>query len=347
MDNGDEAASDSSVPAVEEVSVTHVPLHTTNLITILDENGVVRYESPAIERLFGYDPSALVGDSLVEYIHPEDRKDAVNTFQVVVASDEETTETVEYRHQRADGTYCWVESTTSTDPTPDGYYVINTRDISNEKARERDLELAQERLKEFAGVVSHDLRDPLQVAQGRLELIDGDETHLDAIEQAHDGMRTLIDNLLTLVHDGVRINDPGPVEIASVVTDCWQNIDTAAATLAVETDQLIQADRSRLRQLLANLIRNAIEHGGEHTRIEVGPLPDGFYVADDGPGIGEPARTRLFELGYSAGTDGAGVGLSIVEQVSHAHNWEVTVTDGIDGGARFEFTGVTVAETGP
>lgn len=75
--------------------------------------------------------------------------------------------------------------------------------------------------------------------------------------------------------------------------------------------------------------------------VTVGNLDDGFYVADDGPGIPEGERETVFEKGYSTNGEGVGLGLHIVESVADAHNWDVTVTDSDAGGARFEITGVS------
>jgi signal transduction histidine kinase len=76
--------------------------------------------------------------------------------------------------------------------------------------------------------------------------------------------------------------------------------------------------------------------------ITVGDLPDGFSVEDDGPGIAPDEREHVFEGGYSTKANGTGFGLAIVDEIADAHGWEVTVTDGVDGGARFEITGVDI-----
>jgi signal transduction histidine kinase len=96
--------------------------------------------------------------------------------------------------------------------------------------------------------------------------------------------------------------------------------------------------------LVENLLRNSVEHGAGAPTITVGRLAesDGFYVADDGPGISPHERDRVFESGYSTAADGTGFGLAIVEQIAEAHGWEVAVTESAHGGARFEVTGVTV-----
>ncbi|MXR51357.1 hypothetical protein GRX03_07025 [Halovenus sp. WSH3] len=205
-----------------------------------------------------------------------------------------------------------------------------------------DLERQNERLEEFASIVSHDLRNPLNVAEGRLELAreECDSEHLDAVGRAHERMNTLIDDLLTLAREGDQVGDLEPVNLGFLTKNCWQNVATDHATLMIETDRRIQADQSRLGQLLENLMRNAVEHGGKDVTVTVGELDNGFYVEDDGPGIPEDERDDVFEAGYSTSEDGTGFGLSIVKQVAQAHGWDVRVTDGSEGGARFEITGV-------
>ncbi|WP_229770487.1 HAMP domain-containing sensor histidine kinase [Halorhabdus sp. CBA1104] len=118
-------------------------------------------------------------------------------------------------------------------------------------------------------------------------------------------------------------------------------------------DRSVTADRNRLRQLLENLIRNAIEHGadpagtvardGDDTpavTVRIGPLDGGFYVEDDGPGIPPGEREAVFETSYSTQDNGTGFGLSIARRVAEAHGWAIRVTESQAGGARFEITGV-------
>jgi PAS domain S-box-containing protein len=348
MDFGEQDESVSATDAEPGVSLGEIPLHSTNLLTVLDESGIVRYESPSIERIFGYEQEELVGDPVAEYFHPDDREAVVDAFRTIVDSGEYTTEVVEYRHERADGTYCWVESVGSANPTPDGHYVINTRDISDRRAREQHLVRTNERLDEFARVLSHDLRNPLQVSQGHLELLrdECESDHIDAIERGHDRMETLIENLLTLAHDGTDSRDLEPVALASVAENCRQTVETEAVTLVVATDRQIRADESQLQQLLENLVRNAVTHGDAGGTIEIGTLADGFYVQDDGPGIPEAERERVFEMGYSSRDGATGIGLRIVSQVSNAHGWDITVTESPDGGTRFEFRSVESVEPG-
>jgi len=210
------------------------------------------------------------------------------------------------------------------------------------RGRQQELERQNDRLEEFASIVSHDLRNPLNVAQGRLELarMDCDSEHLDTVAGAHDRIEALVDDLLTLARGSDSVDDPEDVDLAALVRDCWTTVDTADATYVLDTDRTVRGDRSRLRQLLENLIRNAVEHGGPGVTVTVGDLDDGFYVEDDGPGVPAEKREQVFEEGFSTTAGGTGYGLAIVEQVVEAHGWAVRLTDSDNGGARFEVTGV-------
>lgn len=257
--------------------------------------------------------------------------------------DEVTDEVYEARIVRPDGDVRWLKTRQHPVRDDDGdllRIIGMSTDITEQKRREETLRRQRDQLDEFASVLSHDLRNPLNVAQGRLELAreEYDSEHLDAIARAHDRMELLIDDLLALAREGVEVAEPESVELASLIENCWQSVDTAAATLVVDSDRTIQADRSRLAQLLENLFRNAVEHGGDDVTITVGDLDDGFYVADDGPGVPETDRDQIFESGYSTNTDGTGYGLSIVQKIVDAHGWNIQATESEAGGAQFEIT---------
>jgi len=207
--------------------------------------------------------------------------------------------------------------------------------------REQKLEAQNERLETFAGVISHDLRNPLNVVTGSLRLAqqDLDSRHVNRAARAADRMDDLIEQVLTLATQGQDISDPRPVRLESVVESAWDTIDTRAAELRVEAGVgTVDGDPDRLREAFGNLFRNAVEHGGDDVRVRVGPCAGGFYVADDGPGIPEDARESVFDRGYTTG--GTGLGLAIVRTIVEAHGWSIRVGESVDGGARFEITGV-------
>ena len=216
------------------------------------------------------------------------------------------------------------------------------RDVTENVERQRALERQNRRLDQFASIVSHDLRNPLNVAEGRIRMVaeDCDSDHLDAVRQALERMGTLIDDMLTLAREGQSVDEMSPVGVAETAERAWQNVETGDATLRVDADFAVLADENRCTQMFENLFRNAIEHAGPSVTVDVGTLPTGFYVEDDGPGIPPDDREAVLEIGYSTTDGGTGFGLSIVREIVEAHGWRIDVTEGSSGGARFDVTDV-------
>ncbi|WP_371159567.1 ATP-binding protein [Halorubrum miltondacostae] len=217
------------------------------------------------------------------------------------------------------------------------------------KRREAEVSRERDRLEEFASLVSHDLRSPLNVAAGNLEIVTDrlaeesiDAAELKAVKRSLDRMDALIEDLLALARQGAGIDETEPVALADLAAQCWTTVDTESATLSVETETVVAADRSRLRQALENLFGNAVEHAGPDVAVAIGALDDGdgFYVADDGPGVDPARRDEVFEAGMTTDPEGTGFGLKIVAEVAEAHGWTVALVESEGGGARFEFRGV-------
>jgi len=279
-----------------------------------------------------------------------------------------------------------LRSTPYRTPVEDGYIVTLT-DVTNERLRQDQLERQNEHLDQFAGVVSHDLRNPLNVLMGNLKLLEADiedgggpeqtttvdPSRVHSMAAAAERMDDIIDDALAFGRQGKAVTETEPVSLAAVATEAWSAVETGDATLTVEADTTIRADRARLLRILENLFRNSVEHrsagdqgtsgdpggggsgelqpgpDGPSPVVTVGPLDGegGFYVEDDGPGIPPEQCERVFERGYTTAAEGTGFGLAIVENVARAHGWTVSVTDAETGGARFEFTGVERASERP
>lgn len=210
---------------------------------------------------------------------------------------------------------------------------------------ETSIRRERDRLEEFGSVLSHDIRNPLSVAQGRLHLArqtDDPEEHLAAVERAHDRIDRLIEDVLALAKQGDEVGETEPVDLELAAREAWATVATDDATLRFDDLGEIEGDRTRLLQLLENLYRNAIGHGGDDVIVTVGTLPRGFYVEDTGPGVPPADREAVFESGYSTDPDGTGFGLAIVAGIVESHGWSIALTEGSDGGARFEISGLEV-----
>jgi signal transduction histidine kinase len=239
---------------------------------------------------------------------------------------------------------------------------------------------------QVSSVISHDLRNPLDVAKAHLQAAreTGDPEHFESVSNAHDRMERIIRDVLTLTREDAVVDPSEQVSIETAATDAWRSVDTDQATLDLaETLPTTTADPDRVRRLFENLFRNSVEHGSTSNRtqpgdvvahgstapqsdtrgdgveygaetgdqspdrgdgtapesdvtITVGTLADGFYVADDGPGIPPEEQETVFEPGYSTQDGGTGLGLAIVDRIVAAHDWELRLTAADRGGVRFE-----------
>ncbi|MDG5778133.1 histidine kinase N-terminal 7TM domain-containing protein, partial [Haloarculaceae archaeon H-GB1-1] len=240
--------------------------HSSDLITLLDADGTIRYESPSVEQVLGYEPGERIGQSAFENIHPEDRGRLAAEFERGVEQPGYTSR-AEFRIQHADGSWRVHEGIARNllhHPDVEGI-VVNSRDVTEQKRREREVRAERERLDRFASVVSHDLRNPLTVATGNLELLephvdpDG-EQFLESVRESHERMDDLIEDALSMAREGRAVDDVESVSLESVARDAWSGVETGDATLDVETSATVDADRSRLVRVFENLFRNAVEH---------------------------------------------------------------------------------------
>jgi PAS domain S-box-containing protein len=336
----------------------------SDLIAVIDERGRITYASPSHERILGIDPDDLEGRTGLDIVHPDDEETALAQFERLVDA---PAEPIRFEYRIADGDGEWrvleaIGRNLLDNPSVRGL-IVNSRDVTARKRRERELERQTERLEDFANVVSHDLRNPLEIA--RLHLREarrtGDEESFETVADAHERIETIISDVLELARQDRSVGETQQVALSHVADEAWQTVETDTASFSVTGDHRVEADPERLRRLFENLFRNAIEHAGPDVAVSVGPLGDGgFYVADDGPGLPADRLEAVFESGVTTGESGTGFGLPIVRQIAQAHGWRVRATnDGADespalpdgatgggrddessdgdGGARFEF----------
>ncbi len=253
--------------------------------------------------------------------------------------------------------------------------LLLAHDVTEQRRHRRELERQNRQLEQFASLVSHDLRNPLNVADAYRQQAGktGDPEALREVERAHARMRELIDDVLELTRQSRTVTETETVAVAELAARAWRNVDTADAELRIDTDATVEADPTRLLRAFENLFRNSVEHGSTGSRsgssgdsvehgstgsrleaddavehagpdvsVRVGTYEGGLYVADDGPGIPPERREQVLEDGFTTDEDGTGLGLSIVTSAVEAHGWSIRVTESDQGGARFDITGVEV-----
>jgi len=312
----------------------------------IDGEPIVRQVNDAFEATFGYEAETVLGESVDDYIVPPDAESEAGDLNERLQRGENVRR--EVTRTTADGPRHFILHVIPIhlDAANAAGYAIYT-DVTDRREREETLRRQNERLDEFASIVSHDLRNPLSVAEGYVDLAreTGDTASLEKAADALGRMDELVGDLLSLAREGRSVGETESVSLADVAREAWESVDTAGATLDVETDTTLEANRTRLRELLENVFRNSVEHGrdspDEPLSVRVGAgaggsEAEGFYVEDDGCGLPEEAD-RVFDSGFTTDESGTGLGLAISERIAEAHGWTVRALNGEDGGARFEF----------
>ena len=279
----------------------------------------------------------------IEFYHRDDKDTINNAFNSLTTEGEPYD--LELRLVTADDELRWVRTRGAPQYEDDEIVRVKGtfQDITERKERENELQKQYDRLDEFTGVISHDLRNPLNIAQGRIDIVkqECDSDSLEPIDRSLDRMESIVEDTLTLARQGQTVGELNPISIVDIVDGCWSGVATAEASLEIDTEFTIYGDRDRLRHVFENLFRNAIEHGNGNVTVRVGRADeDRFYVEDDGPGIPVSDREKVLEAGHTSASGGTGLGLTIIKRIAEAHGWEVTITEGDSGGARFEFGNV-------
>lgn len=305
----------------------------------LDANGHFTEVNEYVEMVTGYSRDELIGEHISIVMDEEDIRKGRETIMELLRDNDREVGVFEMDVHTVDGEIIPCENKIALLPSEEGFRgtVGVVRDITERKEKEKRLRHNLERLDKFANVVTHNLRNPLNIAHGSLQLArdeDGEE-YLTHIEDALRRINEIIDNVLVLEQHGQIVSEPSELDIRDVTEDAWSRVVTKDADLVVE-DGVVTAEETRLRTLLEKLIENSIEHAGGDVVVTVGTLEEGFYFEDDGPGIPDKLQNEVFELRYSTSEEGTGFGLSIVKSIVEAHDWDISVKEGSDGGVRFE-----------
>ncbi|WP_336358775.1 histidine kinase N-terminal 7TM domain-containing protein [Haloarcula sp. CGMCC 1.6347] len=323
-------------------------------VVVVDRKNRIVDVNPMGKRILGAQNKRIVGEQLTDVVSPSVFASSDTSFfdpsMTAGEFNDVWVETPEGENR------CFDAQITSlgSDDDPIGRTAL-IKDVTDRELRKkqlehrtRELERQNEQLQQFAGIVSHDLRNPLTVASGHIQIAKetGDESALDEAEHALNRMEAIIEDMLTLAKQGRSIGETETVTLSSIAQQAWENVDTQAISLDITGEYEFEADSDRLLNLFENLYRNARDHAGPNVTLTVGEIDDGFFVADDGVGIPEDKRESVLNHGITTSDSGTGFGLSIVEQIVDAHGWDVSVTESADGGAKFEFTGVEQPDFG-
>ncbi len=321
--------------------------YSSDIITVLARDGIIRYESPAVERVLGYRPDELVGKSAFEYIHPDDLERVADVFSEAL-DDPDSSSSVEYRFLHADGSWRHLESITSNqvhDPSVEGV-VVNSRDVTER----RRLEENQQR---FLANAAHQLKTPLTTIVGAAELLttkhdlEVAKRHqlLDHIFSEGLRLQRLAETLLHMARVGWGQQEPNLeiVDLADSVRQAAERVmplaETAGLAVSVEGDLAFAlADPEWLQEVLLILLDNAARFSDSGKKISLRARDGAITVEDEGAGISPADLPHVFERFYrgKGSTEGFGLGLAICRELIELMGGRITLSSRRGLGTRVE-----------
>src|SRR5437870_2163732 len=365
--------------STQEVARQHAYLDaliasTPVAIAVLDDQRVVRSVNPAFEALFGYSAAEVVGAGIDRLIVPEALRSESSDLETRVRRGEVVR--VELERMRKDGRRIHVRlSAAALKPAAEGALVALYEDISERKAAEaamreaRDLAEGVARARSaFLANMSHEIRTPMNAVLGFVELVLDTELQVEQ-RRALELVRSSSEALLTILNDSLDYSkiEAEHLELESIAFDLPKVVHATATLLAVrarekhleltvdvppDVPHLVRGDPTRVRQVLMNLIGNAIKfteagevdvsaavvaHHGGRTSVR-------FRVRDTGIGISEEQRAHIFDEFTQADASmtrrygGTGLGLAIARRLVALMGGELTVTSHVGRGSEFSFT---------
>jgi PAS domain S-box-containing protein len=351
-----------------------VASHTDDAVIITDAERCIEWVNDAFTRLTGYALAEVVGRRTSDFLRGP-ATDPDTAARLDEALRRERKGTGEILHYRKDGSPYWFELETRVVLGEDGairHHIGIGRDITARREAEQALRAARDEAErasraksDFLSAMSHELRTPMNAILGFAQLLEADareplsarqREQVRRIREAGGHLLELINDVLDLarVEAGREVIALEPVALAPLVDECLllmrplaaeRGIDLAAALPAAMPG--VRADRTRLKQVLLNLLANAVKYNQPQGRVRVRGFVDerrvGLAVADTGPGLDTQARDRLFtafeRLGAEHGpVQGAGIGLALSRRLVALMHGSIEVASEPGRGSTFTVT---------
>ncbi|GAB5496052.1 MAG: hypothetical protein Phyf2KO_11320 [Phycisphaerales bacterium] len=332
------------------------------IVAITDPSGVITYVNDKFCEISKYGRDELLGQThkiINSGHHP--KSFFVEMWSAISKGD---TWRAEICNRAKDGSIYWVDTTIVPFVNEAGkitQHIAIRADITDRKEAENHLRRANEELESFVYTASHDLKSPLLTIQGfssnlrsYIETADYEScTHCtDRIQAAVNRMKSNVDDLLELSRIGRTEVVSEEIDLRSlidnVLADCESMIQQSNANISINADiPTICGNPTRINQLLQNMLSNALKYGqseNESLKIAIDAREDNNQVtislADNGPGIPEQYRAKVFELFHRLDTssDGTGVGLNIIKRVAEVHGGSAHLDTTPGGGLTIKVT---------
>ncbi|MYL33264.1 PAS domain S-box protein [Pontibacillus yanchengensis] len=318
-----------------------------DVICVCDKQGKFQYLSSSVKRLLGFDSSDLISENALDYFSPQDQEKLKQTFW----SNPTIPTTIDLQVKQKSGKYIWVETIVSLQEGDAGEEEILAlmKDISDKKEAE-EMMIRSEKMSvagQLAAGIAHEIRNPLTSLKGFLQL-------LQVGSEDEDGYYTImneeIEKIETITSELLFISKPMTNErksepLLSMIKDVCTLLQSQAKlhhidlVLQCEEEFMVSCDRSQIKQVFINLIKNAVEVMENGGKITISTYTKEQFVfidiIDEGPGVPKHLINKIKEPFFTTKKNGTGLGLMITHQILEKHNGKLEVHDHNPNGSIF------------
>ena len=313
--------------------------NSSDIIRIINKEGVIVYDSPSSSKILGYPEGSLIGLNPFEFIHPEDQGRVRDDFQEVCGESNSGIPT-EYRIRKVDGSYLYVESLGLNligVPGIDGI-VTTTHPIHSKKHAEDALRQANRQLHLLSGITRHDILNEVNVLQLLVEIIK-QKIDVSRVHKEFQDLETVITTIqsqieFTRVYQDLGTHEPQWQDLRAILTRVFSQ---GTMPFQIHLSGVVIFADPLLERVFYNLLDNSLRHGQTVTAIEVSEYmtSDALIIIyeDDGVGITAHEKEQIFDLGFGKSS---GEGLFFIREILLITG--ITIQEcGVEGkGSRFE-----------
>ena len=316
---------------------------------------IVRRANAAFINTFGYDN--IVGENLTELILPKECHSITE-----IAQESQPREHTEHivKRRTSTGVQTFLHHHLPYEDKGEQYAFEVYVDISNNqyqsvevKNRDKQFKMKAKQAEYYNTILLNELRPRINHIMGYFNEKDVQKPGLEScdIELVLENMRKLIDRTITLTENTELVSETDLVSIENLANSAWTVVDTGDSNLDITKKFKLQCHAGLCLQLLVNLFQNSVQHNDSPVSVRIGvhdemktttrdDTQNSFYVADNGCGISEGKKSKLFEIGETDFKQRAGLGLTIVQQIVEAHQWDIELVESSDGGCKFIISNV-------
>jgi PAS domain S-box-containing protein len=329
---------------------------------MLDANGFIVSWNPGACTVHGFAPDEILGQHFSVLYTEQDRGSNVPENELRLAAAEGTADDTRWLVRKG-GEVFWAEGLTAVVKSDGGQvigYAKVTRDATERRKLEQQLERSNDELQRFAYTVSHDLQEPLRTVRSYAELLsrrytgkldsDADE-FIHFMVDAAGRMTQLLKDLLAYSQAGRPDRTrPEPTQASNILQWAMMNVDRlvkdTGAVITHDPLPMVEADQTQLSQVFQNLLGNSIKYrGSEPPKIHISARRlDGFHefsITDNGIGVDPEHHDRIFGVFkrlHGKDVPGTGIGLAICRKIIESHGGQIWIDSRLGEGATFKFT---------